>query len=454
MVSKQLIIACATTGAEVENRMASLRNAVHLLRHDRELFCKRLVSASVRFLDKPLAFFTGRPSLYRDILPGPAGQGTSGQPRFLTVFTCNPFLPCGVGTSILAQCDLIKGLGYAIDALFYVRDDITAPTRDKFLAFFDRSAVVFPRKPLPPRLADGVTAGCLDTWCGDEAVEACQTMLCDTRYAGVIVHQPWLSRILEIVPEGTKKYLFMHDNFASRADLFAAQGLERHHAWLSVSEEEQARCMRRADILFAVQEEERALFARQVGDEKRVVTVKIPLADKTHIPLPPSEGKLTVGIVASANENNRIAVADFMRLWEKEPQLRARAELRIAGDVGRFVQSPAPSVRILGRVDDLDAFYAGVSVVVNPDCGGTGLKVKSLEALSYGRPLLCSRQGGQGLHSSSPSHTLPDRDHMVAELVRLAERPTLLLHMHEEAQVLFTQYSLMEEYVKTLTVPL
>jgi glycosyltransferase involved in cell wall biosynthesis len=434
--------------------MASFRNVVHLLRHDRKLFRKRLVSATSRVLDKPLAFFSGRPYLYNDILPSPAGQGTSGQPRFLTIFTCNPFLPSGVGTSILAQCDLIKGLGYALDALFYVRDEVTLPTRDNFMASFDRAAMVFPRKPLPRRLADGVTADCLDAWCGDEAVEACQTMLRDTRYAGVIVHQPWLSRIFEIIPAGTKKYLFMHDNFASRGDMFEAQGLERRHAWLSVSEEEQARCMRRADTIFAVQEEERALFARQVGDEKRVVTVKIPLTDKTHTPLPPAEGKLIVGIVASANENNRIAVADFMRLWEKEPRLGAMAELRIAGDVGCFVQSSAPSIRILGRVDNLDAFYAGVSVVVNPDCGGTGLKVKSLEALSYGRPLLCSRQGGQGLHSPSPYQALSDRDHMVAELVRLVERPALLLRMHEEAQVLFTQYSLMEEYVKALTVPL
>ena len=431
--------------------MASLRNAVHLLRHDRKLFCKRLVSATYRVLDKPLAFFTGRPSLYTNILPGPAGQGASGRPRFLTVFTCNPFLPSGVGTSILAQCGLVKGLGYALDAVFYVRDEITAPTRNKFLAFFDRAAVVFPRKSLPRRLADGVTADCLDSWCGDEAVEACETMLRDTRYVGVIVHQPWLSRLLEVVPHGTKKYLFMHDNFADRASLFEAQGLERRHAWLSVSEEEQAHCMRRADILFAVQEEERALFARQLGDEKQVVTVKIPLADKTHILLPPPEEKLAVGIVASANENNRIAVADFIRLWEKESQLETVAELRIAGDVGCFVRSHAPSVRILGRVDDLDAFYAGVSVVVNPDCGGTGLKVKSLEALSYGRPLLCSRQGGQGLHSSAPYHALPDRNHMIPELVRLAEQRALLEPMREDSMRLFTYYNHMKEYINSFT---
>lgn len=423
--------------------MPSLRTALDLLRHDRALFYKRVVANACRLMEAPLAFARGEKPLYRDIIPTPPPEGI--QRRFLTVFGCNPFLPSGIATSLRAQCSLLKGMGYAVDGVFYVQDEISRDSREALLRFFDRATILFPQTARQDRLADGVTAPNLDIWCGQELLDLCARMSGEERYAGIIVHQPWLSRVFEAVPQGTQKYLFMHDNFAGRAERFEAQNLPRRLAWLSVSEEEQARCMRRADIVFAVQEEELAVFEWQA--KRPVIQVKIALDDKTETPFPAGRSRLMVGIVASANENNRVAVEEFVRLWEREPALGAKAELCIAGDIGAFVRSADPSIRILGRVVDLDAFYAGLDLAINPDCGGTGIKVKSLEALSYGRPLLCSPAGGAGLHSTSPEHALPDRAAMIARAALLAERRELLAPLREASVALFHEYRHMDAYL-------
>jgi hypothetical protein len=39
--------------------------------------------------------------------------------------------------------------------------------------------------------------------------------------------------------------------------------------------------------------------------------------------------------------------------------------------------------------------------VINPALSGTGLKIKSVEALGFGRPLVCTAEGARGLDPSS-----------------------------------------------------
>jgi glycosyltransferase involved in cell wall biosynthesis len=350
-------------------------------------------------------------------------------------------LPSGIGTAILAQCRLFREKGYLLDALWYVQDDLTRETRDAFLQYFDRSALVFPKTARRRRAADGVTAIRLDEWCGQEAVDACADMMREERYSGLVIHQPWLSRIFEHTPVDVHKYMFMHDNFANRAELFESQNLKRHLACFSLREEEQARCLNRADTIFAVQDEEKAVFERQTQGGKKVVSVTIVFPDKTQTPMPARRDKLFVGIVASANGNNRAAVRDFVRLWERAAPLCAGAELLIAGDIGGFLRSKEPSVRLLGRIGNLDAFYAAIDVVVNPDYGGTGIKVKSLEALSYGRPLLCGPAGGKGLYSDQACHNLPDRESLIRNLERLAGQRESLASLREISKHVFKHYN-------------
>ena len=74
--------------------------------------------------------------------------------------------------------------------------------------------------------------------------------------------------------------------------------------------------------------------------------------------------------------------------------------IRVAGRICRRIPD-SPRYEKLGVAEDLDALYAAASLAVNPATWGTGLKIKTLEPLAYGRPVVTTpgdpgpRRGGE-----------------------------------------------------------
>jgi glycosyltransferase involved in cell wall biosynthesis len=58
-------------------------------------------------------------------------------------------------------------------------------------------------------------------------------------------------------------------------------------------------------------------------------------------------------------------------------------------------------VRRLGFVDSLADAYGRAAVVINPQQFGTGLSIKSVDALLHGRPLVTTVSGARGLEDGA-----------------------------------------------------
>jgi len=70
--------------------------------------------------------------------------------------------------------------------------------------------------------------------------------------------------------------------------------------------------------------------------------------------------------------------------------------LLLAGKVGQTIGEVPAGVKRLGIVDDLRPLYAQARVVINPAVAGTGLKIKTLEALGHLRPVITWPSGTDG----------------------------------------------------------
>ena len=85
---------------------------------------------------------------------------------------------------------------------------------------------------------------------------------------------------------------------------------------------------------------------------------------------------------------------------------------------GRILQrrdlSLATAPLLLPQVPDPAAFYQAVDCVLNPMVPGTGLKIKTVEALAHGRPVLGTRHAFSGLPAEHPGHCAADVPEMVA----------------------------------------
>ena len=73
-------------------------------------------------------------------------------------------------------------------------------------------------------------------------------------------------------------------------------------------------------------------------------------------------------------------------------------ELHVAGK-GSKQFSVYDRVRVCGFVDDIDAFVCQSQIVIAPIFSGAGVKIKVLDTIGYGRPLITTPKGAEGLPS-------------------------------------------------------
>ena len=93
------------------------------------------------------------------------------------------------------------------------------------------------------------------------------------------------------------------------------------------------------------------------------------------------------------------------RVW---PLVRAAvpdAELIVAGKrVATYLGRPGAGVRVNGEPEDASELFNSVEVFANPVTVGTGVKVKTLEAMAYGVPVVTTEAGVEGIAAASGEH--------------------------------------------------
>jgi glycosyltransferase involved in cell wall biosynthesis len=81
-----------------------------------------------------------------------------------------------------------------------------------------------------------------------------------------------------------------------------------------------------------------------------------------------------------------------------------------------------PHIELTGYLPSLTELYAGVRVVVAPDRFGAGLKIKTLEALQHGVPVVATSIGAEGIDvpaGLAPMVVTDDPAEFAAAVVRL-----------------------------------
>jgi glycosyltransferase involved in cell wall biosynthesis len=161
--------------------------------------------------------------------------------------------------------------------------------------------------------------------------------------------------------------------------------------------------MRGADLLLHLNALEAEEF-RAMLPEKRHTLLYPPTP-----PAPAGPGGRDIVIVSSNNTANVESLIWFLR--EVAP-LAPGVEVKIAGSVEDGVRARAGDLHaayrnwFLGRVADPAAIYAGARLVLLPTVSGTGLSIKTVEAMSSGLPLIATPQALRGMDDDA--RELPD----------------------------------------------
>lgn len=205
-----------------------------------------------------------------------------------------------------------------------------------------------------------------------------------------------------------------HDVLSARH----AQAIERgERSWLPISPTTELKWAQRFDVVWAIRGSDGEFFQQS---KTRVAVVGHPAQGEPLEPRDTQANPCVFGFVGGDSEANRRGLDWLLsQVWSEVKQSAPTAELWIGGSIGEATErmrqegirsdEQLNGVHWFGRFDQPEDYYSRIDIALNPVDLDSGLKIKSIEAVGMGRPLVTRTAGAQGLDF------LPPRVVLVAE---------------------------------------
>ena len=218
------------------------------------------------------------------------------------------------------------------------------------------------------------------------------------KYDTVIVNYLNLCNIFDSnLPTVKNKIVLTNDIFHIRKSLFESYGIKNPDLvyW---DKDNEKKYLNKANIIAAIQKDEANILSDMCPDKKIIV---LPMTFKNNFDLSNKKNNNII-IVGSGNEINRRGVEYILEkvfpfILDKNNDIN----LNIYGLVCNFFKNANyKNVKFHGVNNDLTQAYKESKLAFVPLFAGTGLKIKTVEALSYGIPVLSTNFGLEGLLDS------------------------------------------------------
>ncbi len=256
------------------------------------------------------------------------------------------------------------------------------------------------------------------------------------RYDIVICEYVFMSKALTLFDKHIFKILDTHDCFTNRFKVYLENNLEP--SWVSLYKDQEKKALDRADLVISVQEKEK-LYFESISSAKVIQYGYMP--DVNRLPDRVFEQKLLY--LAADNAINHLTLSYFIEnmmpiITQQYPDMK----LLVGGSVCKTFHQPHLNIEYMGEFKDAADFYSLGDIAINPEPKGTGYKIKTLEALAYGLPLVCTSVGAAGAIDPFLDHIFiaDDPEAFAAIIGRLFNDPDLRRQTADNAITWITQY--------------
>ncbi|WP_316745241.1 glycosyltransferase family 4 protein [Pedobacter antarcticus] len=150
-----------------------------------------------------------------------------------------------------------------------------------------------------------------------------------------------------------------------------------------------------------------------------------------------------IAFVASCYLPNVDSINHFMAHCWDEISAKYNVELDIYGTVCTELNFPDKKrINLKGFESSLNKIYEEADIVINPVRFGAGLKIKNLEALAHGKPLVTTSHGARGMETgANNSYSVADDDDaFVSAISDLIKSKYLRETMQRNAHDFITKY--------------
>jgi len=289
---------------------------------------------------------------------------------------------------------LFQLAGFKVHFLYFGLEGLNSDYERAMREAWDAFYFVQPSGPAPPPTLGDEYA--VDDWFDDRLGKKVYDICRHHNFDVVLVNYVWMSKALQSVPPGPKKIIDTHDRFANRNIRSKAEGVDAH--WFSTTPQQEIMGLQRADIVIAIQDQEAEHFTEQLQHNTEVLCLG-HLVPKQNLLSKVRDNNVTAfGFVGSANPFNVNSVRQLLSKlnYAGESEDGFRWELCLAGTVCSGIDDHS-QIKKYNFVANMSDLARDVDTLVNPMQGGTGLKIKSVDFLSFGRPVIATRSALAGL---------------------------------------------------------
>jgi polysaccharide biosynthesis protein PslH len=270
----------------------------------------------------------------------------------------------------------------------------------------------------------------VDDWFDIKAIQELRALNQQYKFDVVLVEYVFISKALEAFPHVSLKIIDTHDIFTNRHMLYLSNNSKPQ--WFSTTRRQERKGLRRADAVIAIQENEQEFFKRLTGSQVitvgHLVRVEDRWSNRRH-----SEPYSAL-FVGSRNPINVESLEYFfVHVFPLCERNNKKLRVLAAGTVCENLPEH-PALVKLGTFVDISEAYSQADVVINPVRYGTGLNVKTVEALGFGIPIVTTPVGGKGLGANTPPLIVAESDHEFASAIyRVLEEPSLASDLSKKA---------------------
>ncbi|UCF94080.1 MAG: glycosyltransferase family 4 protein [Desulfobacterales bacterium] len=210
----------------------------------------------------------------------------------------------------------------------------------------------------------------------------------------IMVYHAWLAGVLDSIPRGDPllKIIIAHDVIHQRVASAERLGIAWNYSPWNRSKE--AELLQKADVVLAIQNEDAETFRAMAPNSEVICAPMSAVPRDSRISQIPGRC-LFVG----SNGYNNVQGLRWLleNVWPTIIAALPHCKLHVCGTVCNELKGEFAHVELLGRIDNLEQEYSLAELCLIPLQFGSGLKIKLVEALSYGRACVTTSIGLQGL---------------------------------------------------------
>jgi polysaccharide biosynthesis protein PslH len=248
----------------------------------------------------------------------------------------------------------------------------------------------------------------------------------------VLVEHDWAARWVDDLPRGLPRVLALENlswsYYEARARVASGVGRSLMRVEAARFERYDRMAFSAYDLLLAVSRTDRETVATVSDVRCEVIPNGVDTAALRPTPAPDVPALLFTGTM-SYPPNAEAIVWLLREIWPRVRDAVPLARLLVVGrDVPDDARRAADSrVEIAGWVSDMAPWFARASIVLVPILSGGGTRLKVLDGLASGRPVVSTTIGAEGIEIRDGEHALiaDDADVFADAVIRLLEQPEL-----------------------------